>query len=618
MCGIAGYVSKREWSGSAMVDSLIHRGPDGRGAYTEKWGEHNVFMGHTRLAIVDLSKNGQQPMMSHRREGVIAFNGEIYNFETLRQSLKSSVPFRSTTDTEVLLELLAKRGMEALPELNGDFAFAYLDRNNQKFYLVRDRLGIKPLYFSWHSGTLHFGSEIKAVLAGGVSAELETDNLQRYFAFKYSPGQETLFRGIERIPPAHYLCMDLQSGQLTTHKYWSPQKVEVGKTYSDRCEELRELLTDSVKMRLVADVPVSTFLSGGLDSSIIASILRNEKDIRHYCATKDEKDIRAEGTSSDAAFADSLAADWALNYTRIPIGNQSLTPEMIRTTLRFSDDLIADGSQIPSYLITQNASAKSTVVLTGMGADELFFGYAGHIITRWADQLDGAPSLLSGAMAKTMAMAHPGKGRLKAVKRYLYKLGRYYRHPHRFAPLSVVGDWNTSLSVFPGDESALESLLEKYHSPSGLQSLEGFERDNFLVKNLHYTDRMSMANGMESRVPFLDHRLVEWAYSLPFSDRLSGVAHTKRILKDSFKADLPTGILKRRKAGFGMPLRSLLANPETVSQLMDPAFFANFDGFNADSIQRIITDHRAGVADHSSVIYSLISFEHWYKMYISN
>lgn len=618
MCGIAGYVSHREWPGNAMVDSLAHRGPDGKGAYAEKWGDYNVFLGHTRLSILDLSEKGHQPMISNRRKGVIAYNGEIYNFKTLSESLKSSVQLRSGTDTEVLLELLARDGMDAIEKLNGDFAFAYLDREEQKFYLVRDRMGVKPLYYSWQNNTLHFGSEIKALLAGGVAPQLETTNLQRYFAFKYSPAQETLFKNVYRLPPGHFLSIDLRNGDFQLKKYWSPRSVAVAGKYSDRCDELRSLVKEAVEMRLVADVPVSTFLSGGIDSSIIASVIRDNPNIQHYCAVKDAADIRAEGTTSDGAFADRLAKQWNLQYERIPIGKEVLTTEQINTTLRFSDDLIADGSQIPSYLIAAKASEKSTVVLSGMGADELFFGYAGHIITRWAGKMDHVPKPIAVGLARVMAQTQPGKGRFKAVKRYLYKLGRYYNHPQRYAPLSVVGDWATSLSVFFGEEIELTAMLEQYREDSEMHSLEHFERDNFLVKNLHYTDRMSMANGMESRVPFLDHRLVEWAYSLKVADRLNGLANTKRILKDAFAKDLPHDIVRRRKAGFGMPLRSLLSDSATIERLLDQSFFANFDGFSMETIQRVIAEHQQGKADHSSIIYALISFEHWYKMYIAN
>ena len=617
MCGIAGYVSPENWPGSKMTDAIAHRGPDGKGAYAEPWGDLNVFIGHRRLAIIDLSENGHQPMISHRRTGVIAFNGEIYNFRELKKELVKSVPFRSETDTEVLLELLAQQGISALQQLNGDFAIAYLDRDAKKFYLVRDRMGVKPLYYRWHNGSLHFGSEIKAILAAGIPAELESDHVQRYFTFKYSPGSETLYRYIKRLPPAHYIEMDLQSKEVSVHQYWSPQSVDVAKDYPGRCEQLRDLLKRSVELRLEADVPVSTFLSGGLDSSVIASLIKDNSQIMHYCAVKNETDIKAEGTTSDAAYADQLAKEWNLNFERIPIGSEVLTPELIQTTLKFSDDLIADGSQIPSYLITSRASEKSTVVLTGMGADELFYGYGGHIITRWAGSLDKFPVGTGNLLAKMMAGVHPGKGKFKAVKRYLYKLGRYYQHPHRFAPLSVVGDWNNSMQIFDGNNDSVWGMLQHYSGSNDLQKLEQFERENFLVKNLHYMDRMSMANQMESRVPFLDHRLVEWAYSLSLTDRINGLANTKRILKDSFERDLPRDIVRRRKAGFGMPLRSLLSKPETVKALLSPSFFANFDGFSPVAIRRVIEEHQRGIADHSSIIYALISFEHWYKMYIT-
>jgi asparagine synthase (glutamine-hydrolysing) len=516
------------------------------------------------------------------------------------------------------VELLRLKGISALNLLNGDFAFAFLDIENEKLYLVRDRMGVKPLYYSLKDGVLRFGSEIKTILAAGLRPELNHSNLQAYFAFKYSPGNDTLFKGVKRVPPAHYLCYDLKSESSEIHSYWTPEKTTLPSDYSGRCEMLRELIADAVQLRLVSDVPVSTFLSGGLDSSIIASFLKGNHQIAHYCAVKNAADIRTEGTTSDGYFAEKLARDWHLSLTSVEIGGSELSSEMIDLTLRYSDDLIADGSQIPSWLITKKASENSTVVLTGMGADELFCGYAGHIITRWAGAMDRMPSVLTEPLINAMASVHPGKGRMKSVKRYLYKLGRYYHHPHRFAPLSIVGDWNTSCSVVKGNEADIESFISRYDSSSGLSSLQHFERDNFLVKNLHYTDRMSMANGMESRVPFLDHRIVELAYSLPFSDRIGGIAITKKILKDSFSGVLPGELVSRRKAGFGMPLRSLFSGKQTIDKLLNRAFFGNFEGFSVEAIDGLVNEHLSGRADHSALIYALISFERWYKMYIEN
>lgn len=602
----------------AMLASLIHRGPDGEGRFIQQFGNCRVFLGHRRLAILDLSENGRQPMKSSDSHSVITYNGEIYNFKQLRNNYLSNRALKSDTDTEVLVELLKLKGISALGLLNGDFAFAFLDIIDEKLYLVRDRMGVKPLYYSLKDGILRFGSEIKTILAAGLRPELNKSNLQAYFVFKYSPGNETLFKDVMRVPPAHYLCYDLKSGSCEIQSYWTPEKSVLPSSYSARGEMLRELIGDAVQLRLVSDVPVSTFLSGGLDSSIIASFLKGNQQIAHYCAVKNAADIRAEGTTSDGFFAEKLAHDWNLSLTAIEIGSRELSTEMIDLTLRYSDDLIADGSQIPSWLITKKASEKSTVVLTGMGADELFCGYAGHIITRWAEAMDHMPSALSKSLAAVMAGVHPGRGRMKSVKRYLYKLGRYYNHPHRYAPLSVVGDWNTSRLVFNGNENDLDSFISGYDSTSDLDSLQQFEHENFLVKNLHYTDRMSMANGMESRVPFLDHRIVEFAHSLPFSDRIGGMANTKKILKDSFSGILPGELVSRRKAGFGMPLRSLFSDRQTIDKLLNRAFFGNFEGFSIEAIDGLINEHLSGKADHSALIYALISFERWYKMYIEN
>ncbi|TVR39060.1 MAG: asparagine synthase (glutamine-hydrolyzing) [Cryomorphaceae bacterium] len=618
MCGIAGYVSREKLNGPAMVAAMAHRGPDGEGFFEEQCKDFHLFLGHRRLAILDLSERGKQPMTSADGNAVICFNGEIYNHHLLKSKLASGWQPRSSTDTEVLLELLNTHGIRALEHLNGDFAFAFFNREENALYLVRDRLGVKPLYYHFQDNVLRFGSEIKAILAGEVRAALNKDELGNYFIFKYVPRQETLFKGVKRLEPGCYLRFDLERGTLETHRYWKPQTLDVPKTYAERRDHVRSLLTDAVELRLGSDVPVSTFLSGGLDSSIIASLLRNRPEIRHYCAVKDERDVKAEGTTSDAHYARELAREWKLSFEAIAIGSDELTTDLLHQTLRFSDDLIADGSQIPAYLITAKASQKSTVVLSGMGADELFFGYGGHIILRMAGMLDKLPAPIARMLARRMAGLYPGRGKGKAVKRYLYKLGRYYGHPHRFAPLSVVGDWHASSSVYqPFSQPASVDFLGDY-AGDDFEALQHFERENFLVKNLHYLDRMSMAHAMESRVPFLDHRLAEFAWSLPVSDRIAGLDNTKRILKDAFQSDLPRDIVRRRKAGFGMPLRTLLSSQEILNKLLDPAFFGNFEGFSVDRIQGVVKDHRRGTADHSSILYALISFQHWYRMYIEN
>ena len=620
MCGIGGYISSGELNGSAMVSALRHRGPDHNASFTDSACNKRVYLGHSRLSILDLSENGNQPMFSEDRQVWIVFNGEIYNFPELKKKYFGQDDFRSGTDTEVILRLYLEKGISCISELNGDFAIAIYDKRLKKLFLVRDRVGVKPLYYYLDKERFIFASEIKAILAAGVKAELNEDEILNYFVFKYSQQQRTLYKNIQRLGPASVLTYSLENNNITIDKYWRLEKNPAlsALSYDDAKKHLFALLKESSEMRLLADVPIGNFLSGGLDSSIIASFLKSRPDITHYCARKDERDLQKEGTTSDYHYAARLAADWNLNLREARIGSEEASLGLIRETLRYSEDLIADGSQIPSYLITKEAAKTSKVILSGMGADELFLGYAGHMLTLIdANWLSRMPLFLSAAVGKRAARVEQGKGRFLAYRRYIHKLGKYSRLPrYRYALYNIVGDFDNSCSIYSGNKEETTDLLSSYF-PAGenvFDSLMHFELQNFLVKNLHYTDRMAMANSVECRVPFLDHRVIEFAYSLPRHYKLAGSGKFKRILKDTFSGQVPGYILRRRKAGFGMPLRSIFSDPAHVNSLLDRSFFANFNKFSGEHIERVIAAHLRGTEDNSSIIYALVSFQEWYKL----
>ena len=620
MCGIAGYISSKKLHDAEMLSCLHHRGPDHEGSYTDTIQNKQIFLGHTRLSILDLSADGNQPMFSDNKQIVIVFNGEIYNFQELKKKHLAQQNFHSKTDTEVVLKLYEKIGMDFIKELNGDFAISIFDKQKDKLYLIRDRVGVKPLYYYENNERLVFASEIKSIVAAGVEAELNEDEVLNYFVFKYSPQQKTLYKNIFRLPPASYLEYSISKNTLSIHSYWQVQKNNkyANLSYSDAQDCLFELIKDSSQMRLIADVPVGNFLSGGLDSSIIAYFIKDRKDILHYCARKSESDLKKEGTTSDYYFAEKLAKSWGLNFNHIDIGSEEASIEMIRKTLFYSEDLIADGSQIPSYLITKDASKTSKVILSGMGADELFLGYAGHMLTLISSQyLDRLPNMLSTGIGSLAAKVNQGKGKFLAYRRYIHKMGKYSSYPnYKYALFNIVGDFDNSCSVYNGNRESVEEMMTGYF-PKGndvFDSLFHFEMENFLVKNLHYTDRMAMANSVECRVPFLDHRIIEFAYSIPRNYKLTTNGKFKRILKDTFKTQLPNYVVNRRKAGFGMPLRSILSNRKTINTLLDKDFFAGFAKFSVANIYMVVENHVAGKEDNSSIIYALISFQEWYKM----
>jgi len=621
MCGITGYIANNKLPLSEMMGVIEHRGPDAQGKYEKTINNKQVGLGHTRLSIIDLSEKGNQPFASTDKKIHVVYNGEIYNYLELKEQYLQGESFHSNTDTEVILKLYQKKGIQFLNLLNGDFSIAILDENKNKFYLIRDRAGVKPLYFHYQNEALIFGSEIKSILKAGVKAELAEENLQKYFVFKYSPANETLFKNIHRLQPAHFAEYDFASSLFEVKRYWEPNQQDKyrGISFLEAQTEIKNLLQDATEKRLIADVPVGTFLSGGLDSTIIASFMKDNPAITHFCASKDEKDIKKEGTTSDFYYAQQLAKEWKLNMVEVPIGSDNTNLEQIRNTIKYGDDLIADGSQIPSFLITQQAAQQSKVILSGMGADELFLGYAGHQMTLLDKRLGKMP--LSNFMAKRFHALDQGNGKFKAFRRYLHKLGKYYNYPnYKYGLYTIVGDFENSLSVFKGDKENTTQFLSNYF-PEGKNPYEcfkAFEYENFLQKNVSYLDRMTMANSVEGRVPFLDHRIIEFAHSIPRKYKLSNTGKTKAVLKEAFKKDLPNYVTNRRKAGFGMPLRSIFSSEQKINELLDKEIFSEIGGFSILDIEKTIQSHLSGREDNSALIYALISFQEWYKMYINN
>jgi asparagine synthase (glutamine-hydrolysing) len=541
------------------------------------------------------------------QDGVsIVFNGEVYNFRELKSAHLSGQDFHSSSDTEVVLKLYLKFGSSFVTHLNGDFALAILDRNRNELICVRDRIGVKPFYIYEKGGTFAFASEIKAFRSAGLELSRRKDALGKFLVFKYSPRQETLYGEVRRLAPATMLRIDLNSGKQTEKKYWDLKEAvnPFTGTFDQAKNELRERLGAAIQSRLVADVPIANYLSGGLDSSIIAYHLRGE-EFTHYCAVKSEADLKAEGTTSDGAFAKKLAADWNLNLETISIGMDELTPEMIRKSIIACDDLIADGSIIPAMLIAERAAQKHRVVLSGMGADELFLGYNGHFLLKLTQMAQSVPGF-KGLASPLLQRIKAGKGPFKAYRRYLQKWGKNLGKDYQAARFSVVGDVDSALSLLKNPPD-LESIFGDFKG-NEFEDLLHFEIENFLVKNLHYLDGSSMTYGLESRVPYLDHEFVAFAAGLPVDFKLDNQLRSKKILKAAFADVLPTEITRRRKAGFGMPLRSLLSKREVLDQLLDYDAIEATGQIDMDQLRRLEEAHISGREDQSALVYALVVY----------
>lgn len=608
MCGIIGYIADAPlaFDAEAGLKALHHRGPDHAAHFAESIAGKTLVLGHTRLSIIDLSDAGHQPM--HHEGLSMVYNGEVYNYRELKAAHLQGATLRSGSDTEVLLRLYAKMGPDCLPLLNGDFAFALLDRKDASLTLVRDRLGIKPLYLYRKHGLIAWASEIKAFKAAGLPLTMDEGEIGNFLIFKYTPGQKTLYKEVTRLAPAHFLRIDLRSGSEHLERYWDIEKSIANPwkgSYAEAQEVLRDTLGRAVQRRLVADVPISNYLSGGLDSSIIAHYLRGGGHT-HYCAVKSEKDLRAEGTSSDGHYARMLARDWKLTLSEIPIGMDQLSEAHIARAAWACDDSIADGSVIPAMLIAEQAAREHRVVLSGMGADELFLGYNGHMLMRLSSQADKIPGL-KALMGPALRKVAAGRGPFKAYRRYLQKWGNNLGKDFEPGRYSVVGDVDSARALFTGEERYTEVFAPYFaEAADPFASMLRFELDHFLVKNLHYLDRSSMAYGLESRVPFLDHEVVELAARLPLHYKLDWKLRSKRILKDAYAEVIPGYVTRRRKAGFGMPLRSLLSNPKLLDQLLPESFCESLGCIDMDALRRVKQEHLSGQKDQSALLYALV------------
>jgi asparagine synthase (glutamine-hydrolysing) len=606
MCGIVGFFGKniKRLRLDEAVEALHHRGPDFGDSFKEWVGPNCLFLGHRRLSIIDLSDEGNQPM--HEGHVSMVFNGEIYNYRELKGAHLGGEKFHGSSDTEVALKLYQKFGTDFVRHLNGDFSMAIFDRHKGELLLVRDRMGVKPLYIYESDGCFGFSSEIKAFEKAGLNLTPRQDGLGKFLVFKYSPGQDTLHNEVRRLAPGTILRLDLNLGKLDEAKYWNlrDEVKPYRGSFDDAKVELRERLGGAIDARLVADVPIANYLSGGLDSSIIAHHLRG-KEFTHYCAVKDEADLKAEGTTSDGAFAKKLANDWNLNLETISIGLDQLTPDLIRKSITACDDLIADGSIIPAMLIAERAAQKHRVVLSGMGADELFLGYNGHFLLKLTQMAQAVPGF-KGFASPLLQKIKAGKGPFKAYRRYMQKWGNNLGKDYQAARFSVVGDVDSALSLLkqpPDLESVFGSL-----QGNDFESLFDFEMENFLVKNLHYLDGSSMAYGLESRVPYLDHDLVAFAAGLPVDFKLDNQLRSKKILKAAYADVLPADITKRRKAGFGMPLRSLLSKREVLDQLMPYGVLEATGQIDMDQLRKLEEAHISGKQDQSALIYALVVY----------
>src|SRR5579875_1397546 len=625
MCGITGSVNWGERSVlTAMTDTLRHRGPDDCGI--EFFEEHRVGLGHRRLSIIDLSPAGHQPMSNGSGKLWLVFNGEIYNFPELRQELvKLGHRFKSQTDTEVILHLYESEGRAGIQKLEGMFAFALLDRPARKLVLARDALGIKPLYYYHHDGRFLFGSEIKAILAAGAySPDLNWQGLYDFLTFNCVPGPHTMFAGIDQLPPAHTLELDLDSDKIRLERFWSPGQSTVGERWSsdDATMRLRELLTESVRAQMISDVPLGAFLGGGVDSPILVGLMAqlSSKPVKTFTVSFQGQHMES---YDEREAARKVAEHFATEHHEITVN--AGRPYDILRLVEYFDQPFANPTSYLMYLICSATRPEATVAICGAGGDELFAGYPRYravASARWLRfvpkfAFEGARGLLSLIPDR---LHNPKLRRIRQLVDGIdadfasqYTKWTYYlneeekkallRDNHRVRELSSSD--RVVRRYLDGDLTDLNRVL-------------GADVQTFLVDNLlEYTDKMSMAASVEVRVPFLDRRVVDHSFNIPFEDKLRG-SRSKITLKQAFSDLLPAANAVAPKKGFVAPL-ALWINEALGSyfdRFMTRAATLRQGIFDWDYLESLRGQHRAGRCDYSYELYGVIMFDLWYRRYI--
>ncbi|MDQ5949185.1 MAG: hypothetical protein QG589_311 [Patescibacteria group bacterium] len=606
MCGISGVIGtnieNKEGVIGDMVSAIIHRGPDQDGFFVDD----TVGLGMRRLSIIDLS-SGKQPIYSQDKKSLIFFNGEIYNYLELREELVSQGKvFDTHSDTEVILQMYETYGEKMLPRLRGMFAFCIYNVEQKTIFIARDFFGIKPLYYWNKDGkTVAFSSEIKSFLGiPGFTTVVNEDAVLNYFSFQYNPLDETFFKGVWKLQPGHYMIIDTISGKETIQKYWHyeiNQNENLGE--KETAEKIKQTIFDSVEHHMIADVPVGAFLSGGVDSSIIATTMqsvRGESKIKTFTVGFD---TLTEGNESKET-SDFLGTD----HTEIKIGPQEYFDTLPKAVWYF-DEPVGDPSAIGLYFVAREARKHVTVVLSGEGADELFGGYNIYLAPFAYRKVAWIPKVILGLFLK-IPFGFWGKN---YISRAYYDISDWYIGNASIFKKNELKDLykNKDITLY-----SLKPLYKQVEKVSDSSKMQYIDIHTWLIGDiLAKADKMTMANSLELRVPFLDIEVAKLANTLP--DRFKwNKGATKYLLREAFKSVIPETTRNRKKLGFPTPVRDwFTANRVDVyEKILQNKFI--MENMNTEYIQKLITDHTSKTRDNSRKIYLLLMFSLWYERFV--
>ncbi len=626
MCGICGQLyfdperPVKSEQLRRMAGSLAHRGPDGEGV----WIERNVGLAHRRLAIIDLRPEAGQPMTNEDGTVWITFNGEIYNFPELRKDLESrGHVFRTNSDTEAIVHAYEEYGRDCLQRLRGMFAFAIWDVRGQTLFLARDRLGKKPLFYYVDKETFIFASEIKAILADDAVARTpEPAAIDHYLALGYVPAPLSAFKGIKKLPAAHW--MEVKNGRLEIGRYWRLHYLPKRRiSFGDAIAELQARFEEAVRIRLMSDVPLGAFLSGGVDSSaVVAYMARNSSRPVKTFSVGFEDDA-----FDERPFARMVAERYGTEHTELMV--EAPVADILPRLVWHYDEPFGDPSAVPSYAIAQLTRKYVTVVLNGDGGDENFAGYNRYTIDRLFRHADAVPGALRAALASIMR-TFPAEWRERGILRKASKISdllalsperRYARWFGQFAPEERYELYSDDFRRWANGSDAEEifvNLLAENAANVGVDRALGTDvrlylADDLLVK----MDRATMAHSLEGRSPFLDHEFMEFVASLPPEMKLRG-ANRKVVLKQALRGTIPDEVLDRPKMGFSAPIASWFRNElrDMAHDVLLSSRAFQLGYFRREAVEGLLAEHAAAERDHSDKLWDLLVLELWHHVFI--
>jgi len=626
MCGICGklYFDEERTVASdelrRMSGALAHRGPDGEGV----WAEDNVGLAHRRLAIIDLRPEAGQPMCNEDGTVWITFNGEIYNFHELRMDLEAhGHMFRTNSDTEAIVHAYEQYGRECLDRLRGMFAFAIWDARAKTLFLARDRIGKKPLFYFADQERFLFASEIKAILVDpAVAVRPDPKAIDQYLAMGYVPAPLSAFRGVQKLPAAHWL--EIKNGRIEISRYWrlcySPKRKI---SFRDAIAELQSQLAEAVRLRLMSDVPLGAFLSGGVDSSAIVAYMTRtmETPVRTFSVGFEDEAF------DERPFARMVAERYGTKHTELVV--KAPVADILPRVVWQYEEPFADPSAVPSYAIAQLTRQYVTVVLNGDGGDESFAGYNRYLIDRLFRRGDVLPHQLRRAIAaalKCLPAASQGRGLLRKLAKLADLIAldpsrRYARWFGQFTPDERHGLYTKEFAYATNGSDAEEKFVALFADSDAESDVDAdlstdvnlYLPDDLLVK----MDRASMAHSLEARSPLLDHIFMEFVATLPSTMKLSG-NRTKHIFKQSLRGVIPDVILDRPKMGFSAPISSWLRNElcEMTGDLLLSSRAKQRGYFRADVVERMWAEHISSHLDHSEKLWDLLVLELWHRIFL--